>query len=89
MNETSLPRHNQIALTTEDSDISHYLSLGFYRENLDQFANITRDSINNFLKSISEIEDEFASTLKAHAKNLEAGDAEPANEQALYMEENY
>ena len=43
----------------ENNSISHYLSFRFYKENLDHLTGMTKDSINNFLKTISEIEEEF------------------------------
>ena len=75
----------------EDSNIfSHYLSFHFYKENLDHLKDRTKDSINNFLKTVSEIEDEFLNTLKAQRmKNWEMIDLGFENETGIYMEENY
>jgi hypothetical protein len=69
---------------SEDSNsFSQYLSTHF-RENLDHLAGITKDSINNFLKTISEIEDEFVAIVKGQqSSNLELDHLGP------YMEENY
>jgi hypothetical protein len=39
----------------------------FIKKILDHFKDRTKDSINNFLKTVSEIEDEFLNTLKSSA----------------------
>lgn len=73
----------------ENRNFSQYLSFQFYRENLDHLTAITKDSINNFLKTISEIEDEFLSILQSEeAKDQELNDPGATNRFA-YMEENY
>jgi hypothetical protein len=75
--------------TDENSSFSQYLSFRYYKENLDHFTGITKDSINNFLKTISEIEDDFVNTLRTQRmKNLELQDFGLGSE-AGYMEENY
>jgi len=79
---------------SSDGDInnsfSQYLSFRFYKENIDHLTDITKDSINNFLKTITEIEDEFLSILQSqHMKNLELHDFGFDNEPVSYMEENY
>ena len=67
----------------ESNSFSQYLSTHF-RENLDHLAGLTKDSINNFLKTISEIEDEFVAIVKGQqGNNLELDHLGP------YMEENY
>ena len=61
-----------------------------YKENLDHLKDRTKDSINNFLKTVSEIEDDFLNTLKAQRlKNWEMRDLGFENETSIYMEENY
>jgi hypothetical protein len=77
--------------SAEDANnFSQYLSLHFYKENLDHFKDRTKDSINNFLKTVAEIEDEFLNTLKAQRmKNLEMRDFGFENDTSMYMEENY
>jgi hypothetical protein len=73
----------------ENKNFSQYLSFQFYRENLDHLTTITKDSINNFLKTISEIEDEFVSILQSEdANNRELNNPGVTNRLA-YMEENY
>jgi hypothetical protein len=73
---------------TEDTNsFSQYLSFRFYKENLDHLRDLTKDSINNFLKTVSEIEDEFLTTLKSQRVHLE--DLGFTNEANIYMEENY
>ena len=86
---TRLAKHQP--LSQEDTNsFSQYLSFHFYKENLDNFKDRTKDSINNFLKTVSEIEDEFLSTLKIQrVKNWEMRDLGFENEAGMYMEENY
>ena len=90
MDEKTRPAVDQPLSQMEDTNIfSHYLSFHFYKENLDHLKDRTKDSINNFLKTVSEIEDEFLNTLKTQRmKNWEMRDLGVENE-AGYMEENY
>ena len=90
MDEKTLASHQPFLMTEDTTSFSQYLSFRFYKENLDQFKDKTKDSINNFLKTVSEIEDEFLSTLKAQRmKNWELRDLGFENDAGLYMEENY
>ncbi len=74
----------------ESNSFSQYLSFRFYKENLDQLKDRTKDSINNFLKTISEIEDEFLIILQdQQMKNLELRDLGFDQSNTIYMEENY
>ena len=73
----------------ENRNFSQYLSFQFYRENLDHLTTITRDSINNFLKTISEIEDEFVSILQSEDATNRELNHPGVNEKLAYMEENY
>jgi hypothetical protein len=76
--------------TDANNNFSQYLSFRFYKENLDHLTDITKDSINNFLKTISEIEDDFVNTLNSQRmKNLELHDFGFDSEAGVYMEENY
>ncbi|HMG69350.1 MAG TPA: hypothetical protein VK588_16750 [Chitinophagaceae bacterium] len=71
----------------EHNSFKQYLSFHF-KENLDHITGITKDSINNFLKTISEIEDEFVTVLQGPRVNsLELQNFEFDSGQ--YMEENY
>jgi len=82
-------RHSAPVLD-ESNSFSHYLSFRFYKDNLDHLSNATKDSINNFLKSISEIEDDFL--LMMHQQqiiNMELHDFGLDTAAASYMEENY
>jgi len=82
MNEQKLPASDA------NENFSQYLSFRFYRSNLDHLKDKTRDSINNFLKTISEIEDEFMSILHTQQR----GDLTPYDfdfDTVAYMEENY
>ena len=89
-NITELPSQQPISETEENNNFSQYLSFSYYKDNLHHFTDATKDSINNFLKSISEIEDEFLSTLKIQRmKNLELHDFGFDGEVGVYMEENY
>ena len=58
-NTTELARRSFSIEAEESNSFSQYLSFRFYRENLDQLKGRTKDSINNFLKTISEIEKNF------------------------------
>ena len=74
----------------ENTSLSQYLSFRYYKENLNHFTDRTKDSINNFLKSVSEIEDEFMNNLKSQRmKNLGLHDFGFDNNTGIYMEENY
>ena len=74
----------------ESNSFSHYLSFRFYKDNLDHLGNATKDSINNFLKSISEIEDDFLLMMQQQQiTNLELHDFGLGTAVAGYMEENY
>lgn len=76
--------------TEENNTFSQYLSFRYYRENIHHFTDATKDSINNFLKSISEIEEDFLSTLKnQRMKNLGLHDFGFDGDGGVYMEENY
>jgi len=85
-----LASHQPPFVTDENNSFSQYLSFRFYRENIDHLTDITKDSINNFLKTISEIEDEFVNILQSQRmKNLELHDFGIDVETGGYMEENY
>ena len=74
----------------ESNSFSHYLSLRFYKDNADHLSTATKDSINNFLKSISDIEDDFLLMMQQQQiTNLELHDFGLDTEAASYMEENY
>ena len=74
----------------ESNSFSHYLSFRFYKDNFDHLSNATKDSINNFLKSISEIEDDFLIMMQQQQlTNLELHDFGFDTRAAKYMEENY
>jgi len=73
----------------ESNSFSHYLSFRFYKDNLDHLSNGTKDSINNFLKSISEIEDDFLLMMQQQVNNLELHDFGFDTRVANYLEENY
>lgn len=86
---TRLAKHHSQSPAEDTTSFSQYLSFRFYRENIDHFKDRTKDSINNFLKTVSEIEDEFLSTLKTQRmKNWEMRDLGFENESG-YLEENY
>ncbi len=90
MKKRGLPLIRPLSQTEDTNIFSHYLSFHFYKENLDHLKDRTKDSINNFLKTVSEIEDEFLNTLKAQRmKNWEMLDLGFENETGIYMEENY
>jgi len=73
-----------------NNSFSQYLSFRFYKENLDHLTDITKDSINNFLKSINEIEEDFLNMVHSQrTKNLELHDFGFEGEVTIYMEENY
>jgi hypothetical protein len=92
-----MPDHNTMLAsqqlfpeTGENNSYSQYLSFRFYKENIDHLTDMTKDSINNFLKTISEIEDDFVNALQnQRMKNLELHDLGFDGEAGIYMEENY
>ena len=85
MNEkTGLASHQP---AEDTNSFSQYLSFRFYKENLDHLKDKTKDSINNFLKTVSEIEEEFLIALKTQRMHLD--ELGFNNEASLYMEENY
>ena len=85
-----LASHQPPFVTDENNSFSQYLSFRFYRENIDHLTDITKDSINNFLKTISEIEEEFLIVLQnQQMKNLELQDLGFDHNSTDYMEENY
>jgi hypothetical protein len=87
---TKVANHQPLQQIEDTNSFSHYLSFHFYKENLDNLKDKTRDSINNFLKTVSEIEDEFLTTLKIQRmKSGEMRDLWLENETGIYMEENY
>ena len=82
-------QHSSFEIDANNS-FSQYLSFRFYKDNLDHLTDITKDSINNFLKTISEIEDDFVNALNnQRIKNLELHDFGFDNDTGVYMEENY
>jgi len=91
MDERTRLANDQPLQQIEDTNsFSHYLSFHFYKENLDHLKDMSKDSINNFLKTVSEIEDEFLNTLKTQRmKNWEMHELGFENEPGRYMEENY
>lgn len=83
--ETSRDIHG----SDENENFSQYLSFRFYKENLENFKDKTRDSINIFLKTISEIEDEFIGILQTQQSKPTELDDFGFETTAAYMEENY
>jgi len=74
----------------ESNSFSEYLSFRFYKNNLESLGTATKDSINNFLKSISEIEDDFLLMMQQQQiTNLELHDFGLGTASASYLEENY
>ena len=74
----------------ESNSFSHYLSFRFYKDNIDHLSDATKNSINNFLKTISEIEDDFLLMMQQQQiTNLELHDFGFNSRAANYMEENY
>lgn len=84
---TTLASQQPSPASNESSSFSQYLSLRFYK---DQQSDATKDSINNFLKSTSEIEDDFLLMMQQQQmKNLELHDFGFNSDAINYMEENY
>jgi len=89
MDERMLANHHP-SPPEDTTGLSQYVSFRFYKENLDHFKDRTKDSINNFLKTMSEIEDDFLDTLKAQRmKTWDIRDLGFDNQAGVYMEENY
>ena len=90
MDEKMLANHQIFAQTEDATSFSQYLSFRFYKDNLDHLKDRTKDSINNFLKTVSEIEDEFLTALKSQRmQNWEMRELGFENDASVYMEENY
>jgi hypothetical protein len=70
------------------SSFSQYLSFRFYKDNLTHLTDITKGSINNFVKSISEIEEEFVAMIKSPSR-IDLHDFGFNPDGVGYMEENY
>jgi hypothetical protein len=89
MNEQSVIAGHPRNSRSEGNELSQFLSFEFYKENLGHLTDKTRDSINNFLKTISEIEDEFVN-VENHQQPASLGFLEMETETNIfYMEENY
>ncbi|TMI91379.1 MAG: hypothetical protein E6H06_16645 [Bacteroidetes bacterium] len=89
-NTTMLAGQQSPTALEDSSSFSQYLSFRFYKENLEHFTEATKDSINNFLKTISEIEEDFLTMLREQQmKNLELHDFGFNDDVAGYMEQNY
>jgi len=86
MSEQTLPASHDPRIRDTHESFSQYLSFRFYKDNLDNLKDKTKGSINNFLKTISEIEDEFLSILHHQQNDLELQDM---GVQTPFMEENY
>jgi hypothetical protein len=81
---------NHLSPAEDTNSFSQYLSFRFYKDNLDHLKDRTKDSINNFLKTVSEIEDEFLTALRSQRmKNWELHELGYENDSSIYMEENY
>jgi hypothetical protein len=87
MNDHNTMLNSQIENNIPDtnSHFSQYLSFRFYKENLEHLTDITKDSINNFLKTVTEIEDDFMNMLQTQRRNNEWQNLGFEGE----MEENY
>ena len=81
MNEERLQTDQGSRTADRNDSLSQYLSFRFYRDNLESLRDKTKDSINNFLKTISEIEDDFLSALKNQQLTDEG--------HTSFLEENY
>ena len=89
-NNTMLVKPQPPSVVDDNNSFSHYLSFRFYKENLDHLTDVTKDSINNFLKTISEIEEDFVKILQnQQMRNLELHDFGFTDDVLGYMEENY
>jgi hypothetical protein len=73
----------------DNNNFPGYLSLHFYRENLDHIAGLTKNSINNFIKTIAEIEDEFLSVIKIPEQKKPELHSFGFDTNEPYLEENY
>jgi len=89
-NITKLASQQPSGDAPENNSFSQYLSFRFYKENIDHLTDMTKDSINNFIKTITEIEDDFVNALHSQRmKNLELHEFGFDSEASIYMEENY
>lgn len=65
-----------------------YLSLRYYTHNLEELTDKARDSVNNFLKSLSEIEAEFL-TMLTNEQKIDLHDFGFGISCSGFTEENY
>lgn len=73
-----------------ETSFSQYLSFRFHNESSDHFPGATKDSINNFIKPMAEIEEDFLTALKdQQVKNSELHDFGFNQDATMYVEENY
>jgi hypothetical protein len=89
-NNAMLANSQSAPAVDDNNSFSQYLSFRFYKENLDHLTDVTKGSINNFIKTISEIEEDFLSILQnQQMRNLELHDFGFTDDVLGYMEENY
>lgn len=79
----------QTTAKEDNNNFPEYLSLHFYRENLDHISGFTKNSINNFIKTIAEIEDEFLSMIKIPEQKKHELHSFGFDTPEPYLEENY
>ncbi len=72
-----------------NESFTQYLSDHLYKKDLDHLREITNDSINNFLKTIAEIEDEFLSVAKIPDQKNPELHSFGFSLKEQYLEENY
>lgn len=89
MNEQMLPASGVPDAFDNNDNLSPYLSFRFYKEDIDNLKHDPTDSINNFLKTISEIDDEFVSRLQSQQFTDTASNEQGIGTTMAYMEENY
>jgi hypothetical protein len=89
-NSTMLVNSQPSSATGDNNSFSQYLSFRFQKENVDHSDDATKGSINNFIKSNSEIDEDFLTILQSQpVNNLELHDFGFTDNVVGYMEENY
>jgi len=87
MNLQDFKNQNDSIKDTEKGFLQ-YLSFRYYKQTFDHFSDMTKDSVNNFLKSISEIENEFRFIL-SNEQNIDLHDFGFIIPGKGFTEENY
>jgi len=88
-NAPMLARPQTLPSPDDPSRLSQHLSFDFYKRNMEGMTRAPKESLNNFLKTISEIEDEFVSISQDQENSELALAHHTPGSKIAYIEENY